>query len=128
MPINFKIAAAAENVLAHKALGVSVGDRLLHDLQQIAIFAANIDVTGLRANRESCDYDAFNHGMGAVLENQPVFARAWVDLIPIAQNVFRFLRLLRHERPLQPSVETRSAASTQSRILDLIHNYILLHG
>ena len=114
MPINFKVASASEDVFAKKAFGVSVGNRLLHNLQQIPILTANIDVAGLRANRESRDHDAFNHRMRIVFENQAVFARARLALIAVAQNVFRLGRNLRNKRPLQSGVETRAAAPTQS--------------
>src|SRR5690242_11255325 len=66
--------------------------------------------------------------MRIMLENQPVFAGAWLTLVPVAQNVFRLRRRLRHERPLQAGVESGAAAPSQSRVLDLVDDRLRLHG
>ena len=52
MPVDLEIVAAAENVLAQKSARVGVGDRLLHNLQQISVLAADVDVSGVRAGRQ----------------------------------------------------------------------------
>ena len=45
VPINVEVTPAAENILAEKPFGIGVANRLLHDDREIAIFAANIDVS-----------------------------------------------------------------------------------
>ena len=100
VPVNVEGAAAAENILAAKSLGISIADRLLHDDRQISIFAANVDVAALRADRQRRNHYALDHRMRIVLEDQTVFACARLALIAIAQNIFRLGGLLGHERPL----------------------------
>ena len=53
VPINVEVASAAENVFAEKSLGIGIGNRLLHDLQQIAVLAANVDVASLSTRRRA---------------------------------------------------------------------------
>src|SRR5262249_31299195 len=43
VPVAIELLAAAEDVLAQEALGVGVGEGLAHDVDQVAIFAANVD-------------------------------------------------------------------------------------
>src|ERR1700743_1577228 len=47
--------AAAQNVFAQVAAPVSFFDRTIHDCDQISVFAANVDITLLRADREARD-------------------------------------------------------------------------
>src|SRR5579864_548099 len=128
MPVHIEIVSAAENVLAEKTLRVGVGNRLLHDLEQIAILAANVDVARVRAHRDSRDYHAFDHGVRIMLEDQSVFASPRLAFIAVAQDVFRLRRSLGNERPFQARVESRAAAPTQSRILDFVDNRVRLHA
>ena len=97
VPVNVEIVAAAEDILAQETAGVGVGNRLLHDFQQIAIFASDIDVAGVRTDRQSRDHRSLDHGVRVVLENQAVFAGAGLTLISIAKHVFGFRRLLGNE-------------------------------
>ncbi len=66
--------------------------------------------------------------MRIVLKDQPVFAGAGLALIAVAQHIFRLRRLLRNERPLHSSVESRAAAPAQAGILDLIDDGVRLHA
>src|SRR5947209_3918555 len=50
VPIAIELLAGAKDVMAEKALGIGVVDSLLHDGQQVAILAADIDVSLLRAD------------------------------------------------------------------------------
>ena len=77
----------AEDVLAQKALGVGVGDGLLHDLEQIAIFAAQIDEAHLRADGEARDDGSFDHGVRIVQEDQVILAGARLAFVAVDQNV-----------------------------------------
>src|ERR1700757_719228 len=97
MPVNVEIASAAENVLAQKSLRVGVLDRLLHDVRQIAVFAANVDVSAVRADGQTGNDYAFDHRMRIVLENQTVFASAGLALVSVAEHVLRLGRLLGDE-------------------------------
>ncbi len=128
MPVDVEVVSAAENVLAEKAARVSVGDRLLHDLEQIAILAANVDVSGMRADGDAGDHHAFDHRVRIVLENQPVFAGARFALVAVAQHVLWLGRLLGHERPLHPGIESRAAAPAQAGVLDFVDHRLRPHA
>src|SRR5207302_770430 len=92
-----ELASTAEDALAEKAFCVCVGDRLLHDLEQVAILAAQIDETGLRSYGESSNDRALDHGVRIVLADQTVFAGGRLALIAVDQDVFRAFRLLGNE-------------------------------
>src|SRR6266567_2979245 len=44
VPVDFKITSGTENVFAEKTFCVCISNRLLRDLEQIPILAANVDV------------------------------------------------------------------------------------
>src|SRR5437660_659614 len=111
MPVDLEVASAAKNVFAKEAFGIGVADRLLHDDGEITIFAPDVDVSAGRTHSQSGDDDAFDDGMRIVLENQPVFAGSGLALVAVAEDIFRFGRLLGHERPLHAGGESRAAAS-----------------
>ncbi len=108
-----EIHIAAEDVLAQKALGIGVVDGFLHDLEQVAILAAQVDEAHLGADGQAGDDDALDHGVGIVLEDQAVFAGAGFALISVDQDVFRFRGLLGDERPFHPGREAGAAAAAQ---------------
>ncbi len=114
--------------LPMKPLRVSVGDRLLHDLDQVAILAAQIDVAGLGADGESGNHDAFDDGVRIVLEDEAVFAGAGLALVAVAEHVLRLGRLLGHERPLHAGREARATAAAQVRRLDLVDDGVGAHA
>src|SRR5262249_42071425 len=76
VPVTVKLLAAAEDIFAQKAFCVCVSQGFAHDVDQIAIFAANVDKPDLRAHGQPGDDDAFNHGVGIVLEDRAVLAGA----------------------------------------------------
>ena len=53
--------------LPRKPLRVGLGDGALHDLEQIAVLAAQIDEAHLRADGEAGDDGAFDDGVRIVL-------------------------------------------------------------
>src|SRR5262249_31598952 len=89
VPVNVEIASAAEDILADKSLVVGVFDRLLHDVREISILAANVDVPSLRPHSESRNHHTLNYRVWVVFKNQPVFASARFALIAVAQNILR---------------------------------------
>ena len=128
MPINIQIVSAAEDILAQEAFGIGILERLLHDDQQVAILAADVDVSGMSTNRECGNHDAFNYGMRIVFENQPILASPRLALVPVAEHVFRLYRLLRDKRPFHPRTEPGPAPSAQAGVLHLIDDDVRLHG
>ena len=97
MPVNVKILAAAEDVLPGKSFGIDVFDRLLHDVRQIPVFAANVYVAALSAHGQPGDHHALDHRMRIMLKNQAILAGPRFALIPVAENIFGFGRLLGHK-------------------------------
>src|SRR4051812_31692509 len=89
VPITIEPFAGAEDVVTKKSLGVSVVNRLLHYGEQVAILAADVDVSLLCANGESGDDHAFDDRVRVLLEDQAVFAGSWLGFIAVHQNVFR---------------------------------------
>ena len=106
--------------LPRKPLRVGIGNGLLHDLEQVAILAAQIDEAHLRADGETGDDGAFNDRMRIVQKDQVVFAGARFALVAVDQHVLWLGRLLGHERPLHAGRETRAAATAQVRGLHLL--------
>src|SRR5277367_5335133 len=49
VPVGLEVVAAAENVLPEKSSRVGIFDRFLHDLEQVSVLAANVDVSRMRA-------------------------------------------------------------------------------
>ena len=82
----------------------------------------------LGSYRERGDHGPFNDRVRIVLKNQAVFAGAGFAFIAIAQNVFRFARLLGNERPFQPRAESSAATAAQAGVLDFIDDGVGLHG
>ena len=126
-----------KNILTEEALRVSIRNSLLHNLQQIPVFAAQIDKAKLRPNRKSRDHRAFNDGVRIFEEDHVILAGAWLGLVAVHQNILRLLRRLRDKRPLHPRGETRATASAQTRGLHRVNDPVrhlralrdrLLHG
>ena len=84
---DLKFGVGSEDVLAQKALRVRVGNGLLHDLEQIAILAAQIDEAHLRADGQAGNDGSFNHRMGIVQKNQVILAGARFALVAIHQHI-----------------------------------------
>src|SRR4051794_15951596 len=83
VPIAIELLAGAKDVIAEKALGVGVVNRLLHDCEQVAILAADVDVSLLSANGKSGDDHAFDDRVRVLLEDQAVFAGTGFGFIAI---------------------------------------------
>src|SRR5262249_36127954 len=126
--VNVKILAAPEDVLAKKTLGVSVGNCLAHDVDQVAVFAANVDIADLRSDRQTGNDHSLDHRMWIVLQNKPVLAGAALGFVAVHQNVRGLVRLLGHKPPLHAGGKSRPTASAQVGSLDLINNVVGLHG
>ena len=79
--VEVEIEAGAVNVLAQIALRVGFGDGAVHDLDQVAILAANVDVAGVRIDRQAGDQHAFDQLVRIVLHQQAVLAGARLALV-----------------------------------------------
>src|SRR5216684_6347603 len=127
VPANVEVLPAAEDVLAEKAFRICVGDRFAHNVDEIAVLAANVYEANLRANGQSCDHNTFDYSVRIVFQNQAIFAGAGLALITVDQNVLRLGGFFGNKSPLHAGREACAAASTKVRSLDLINNVVRLH-
>src|SRR5579859_3759747 len=123
-----KLGFAAEDVFAEKALGIGVCYCLLHDLDEVAIFAAQIDEAHLRADSEAGDDGAFDDRVGVVQEDEVVFAGAGLGLVSVDQNIFGFGGLLWDERPFQAGGEACAAAAAEAGGFHLVDDPVGAFG
>src|SRR5215831_1512118 len=114
MPANVKVFAAPKDVFAQIAFGVCVGNGLAHDIDQIAVFAANINKADFCAHRQAGNNYAFNHSVGIVLQDGTVFAGAGLTLVAVDEDVFGFGGVLGDEAPLHAG--GKSGASTPAEV------------
>src|SRR5262249_9513108 len=89
---------------------VRLGDRLVHDIDQIPIFAANVNVAGMRIDRESGDKHALDQLVWIIFDQHPVLAGARLALVAVDNDVLRLGGIARDEAPLHPGWETSAAA------------------
>src|SRR5262245_61107068 len=83
--------------------------------------AAHIDVAGMCAHCAARVQAAFHEQMRIVPHDLAVLAGARLRLVGIHHEIMRApVRLLRHERPLQPGRESRAAASALTGGLHLV--------
>ena len=117
---DIEVEAGAEDVLAEEAFGIGLGDGALHDLEQVAVLAAQVDEAHFGLNGEAGDDRALDHRVRVLLENEAVFAGAGLGLIAVDENVLGLGRLLRHKGPLKPGGEACTAAAAQIRGFHLV--------
>src|SRR5882724_3089769 len=127
VPVAIKLLAGAKDVVAEEALSVGIVDRLLHDGEQIAVFAADIDISLLRADGEAGDNHALDDGVRILLEDEAVFAGAGFGLVPIDQNVFRLGCFFGNEAPFHASREAGAAAPAKVGGFDLVDDRVRSH-
>ena len=106
--------------LAETATRVGVGNGLAHDVDQVAVFAADVDESDLRPNREARNHHAFDDRVRIVLQDQTVLAGAGLAFVAVAEDVLGFRRFLGHERPFHAGGKSGAAAPAQVRCLDLV--------
>ena len=63
---DLEFAFGAEDILAQKSAIVGIGDGALHDFQEIAVLAAQIDEAHFRTDSEAGNNGAFNNGVRIV--------------------------------------------------------------
>jgi len=117
----------AQDVVAEIAGGARQLAGLFHALVGLENFAMHIVVAGLDPHRIGGDRHALDEQMRVVAQDVPVLAGAWLALVGIADDIFVPGVIFRHEAPLQPGREARTAASAQCRQLDFGNNRIGRH-
>ena len=112
---------AVDVVLADQPRLVGLVDGALQRLALADVFAADVDVGGVRPHGEGGDEAALDEEMRIVPHDLPVLAGAGLRLVGVDDEVVRPpVRLLRHERPFQAGREAGAAAAAQARLLHLV--------
>src|ERR1700761_81531 len=86
-----EVESAAKDVLAQDAALVALGKSTIHNLDEVAVLATQIDEAHLRPDGEAGDHGAFDDGMRIVQEDQVVFAGSGLTLITVDEHVLWLL-------------------------------------
>ena len=117
---------AVQIVLADELCRIGLGDRGLETLAFQDIFAANIDVAGMRLHCEAGDKTALDQKLRIVAHDFPVLAGAGLRFIGVDDEIGRPRRIgFRHEGPFEASREPGAAAPAQTRGLHLVDDPLL---
>src|SRR6266851_2192660 len=122
-----KIEARAEDIVAQVVARIRFVESGLHDVEDVAIFAANVDEAFRRAYRASRNDDAFDHLVRVHLHQWTVFAGAGLGFICVADDIFLLRRSLGNKRPLHAGGEARAAAPAEVRFLDFVDDRLWRH-
>ena len=122
-----EIKPRAENILAEIAVRVGFFDGSLHDVQHVAIFAANVNEAAMRSKRTPGDNHALDQLMRIHFHQRTVFARARFGFVGIANQVFRLRRIFRHERPLHSGRKARTTAPAQTGFFHFVDDRLRRH-
>ncbi len=117
MGVNLAGEVRVENILAQQSGGAGFGKRPIHDVDQVFVFAARIDVVRLRAERVGGDDHAFDQHVRIALHQVAIFESAGFGFVGVADYVLRLRRILGNESPLHPGRKTRAAATAQADFL-----------
>ena len=119
-----EIKSAVENILAQKALGVGFGNRGLQNVDDVAIFSADVGIALIGTDGASGDHHAFDQLMRIHFQQRTIFGSSGFALVAIGQNVFRLGKILGNEAPLHSGGKSRAAAAAQIRLFHFVNNLI----
>ena len=107
---------------------IGFGQSLVHNVDQVAVFATNVDPTFFCAYGQGGNQNAFNQLVRVELNQQPVFAGAWFRFIGIHNNVFRLVQLTGHKTPFHAGWKSCSTTTAQGGSFHFINDLILRHA
>src|SRR4051794_15090818 len=113
MGVAVKIEPGALDVFAQPAFGVCLGDSFVHDVDQVAILTADVDVALMRVGGEGRDQHPFNQLVRVVFDQQTIFASGRLTLVGVDDDVSGFGRILRDKAPLHAGGEAGASASAE---------------
>ncbi len=121
-PVHVEFAAepGAGDVLAEKPFLLRLPDGLLDDVGGFGKLFADVDVSHLGSHRIAGDHHALDKLVGILVDDVAVLEGAGFGLVAVADQVDRLGVVGRNESPLHPGRESRSAASPQAGLLDLL--------
>src|SRR5690606_37354115 len=113
--INFVRKFTAQNVFADKTGGTGFGKSLVHNADQVIVFAAEIYIACGRAERVRGDQHSFDKRVRVAFEQIAVLERARFGFVGVADKVFRLCGFFWNERPFHSGREAGTAASAKRR-------------
>src|SRR5579859_2531141 len=121
------IETGIENVFAEVAALIRLADGFFHEVENVAIFAANINEAAIGADGAARNDHAFDQLVRVHFHQRPILARARLGFIRVADDVFRFRRIFWHERPLHAGGEARAAASAKAGLFYFVDDGFRRH-
>jgi hypothetical protein len=85
---HIEIESAAQNIFAQVPCFVGFGDGAVHDVQHVAVLAANVNVSLVRAYRAARDHDAFDQLVRHHFHQRTILTRAGLAFVGIARMYF----------------------------------------
>ena len=117
MQENVEIPTGPRCVATQKTVVIGFINRGLQRFTLADVFAAQIDVAGVRIHRERSDQRALDQRMRIVTHDFAVFTGARLGFISVDDEIRgTTVALLGHEGPLQTRREARTAAAAQTRV------------
>ena len=113
MDDHVEVEAAALDVLSKPAIGVRFLHRATEALSRPEVFAPNVHVRLVAADRIGSDDHAFDQRVGVALENVSVLECARFSLVPVDDEILGFRTALGDEGPLSRGWESRAAQTAQ---------------
>src|SRR5205823_5994293 len=120
--------AAAHRVLADDPSVVGLLNRLLHPVQWLGEFAADVDVRGLGSDCVGGYGAAFNESVRRPAHQLPILERSRLGFIGVAAEIVRLAVPRLHERPLEPGRESSSSPAAKSGLFHDVDNVGGLHS
>ena len=88
-------------------------DRAFEDLRAFRKFAADVDVGGVRVERETGDHHALDQLVRILVNDVAVLERAGLGFVGVADQIDRPLFVRLDEAPFHAAGESRAAAAAQ---------------
>src|SRR6185437_1863783 len=111
MRAKFEIKTAVANIFAEVALRVSLREGSIHDVNDVAILAANIYEAAIRRDGATCDHHALDQLMWIHFHQRAILAGSWLAFVGIAEDVFGPVIALGNEAPFHAGRKTCAAAA-----------------
>ncbi|CAB4779209.1 unannotated protein [freshwater metagenome] len=114
MNSQLKVITTAVDVLAQFAIGIGLSNCSLHTTQDVRHFAADVNEGVVRANRVRADDDALNQNVRVGHHQRDVFARTWLGLVGVDDEVVRLVVTLWDEAPLHAGGKSCATATAKT--------------
>src|SRR5262249_28165965 len=110
----------AEDLTAEQSCLIRLVDGPLHGARRLAVFIANVNVSGAGARGVTGEDDAFEHLVRVFLHEDAVVEGAGLAFVGVDAEVDRAGVVLGQEGPLDAARKAGPPAATQPRRLDLL--------